>query len=223
MSASQYKVDNQARRTLAESVCVGSLCRVEQFDPAKMTVDVQPLSKVLDAGVYRLPPQIPGVPAALIRGGGFVQRPWYAAGDLGVLLYLDHDIDRIAEAGQECEPNTERNHAEEDAVFVGAFVPAVNPLTGLPEEALVSAVDGGEIYSAVKKDEIDIKVGGVRITIKKDVIEVKGNIQLTGNIAQTGNTAQTGRTDATGDVTAQGKSLAAHTHTGTHGETSGPH
>lgn len=202
----EYEVENQERRTLAGSIHVGALCRVETFDPAAMKVDVQPLSKMLDAGTYRTPPQVLGVPVALIRGGGFVLRPWYVKGDVGVLLYIDHDIDRIAEAGQECQPNTERNHSGDDAIFVGAFVPASNKLSGLPEEALVMATDGGSLY----------------IAIKKDIIEVKGNVKITGNIEHIGNTTQTGRTDVTEDVTASGKSLASHTHTCPDGSTSGP-
>lgn len=200
MNRTQYNYENQDKKAAIESVRVGGFCRVEKFDPVRMIVDVQPLSKALDGGVYRTPPQVLGVPVALIRGGGFVLRPWYVAGDVGVLVYMDHDIDRIMASGQECQPNTERNHSDEDAVFVGAFVPASNVLKGLPEEALVMATDGGEIY----------------IAIKKDGIKIKGDIELKGNITQTG------RTDVTDDVTAGGKSLAAHTHTGVHGETTPP-
>lgn len=200
MSKTQYELENQERKSLAESIRVCALCRVEKFDAGAMTVDVQPLSKVLDAGVYRTPPQVLNVPVSLIRGGGFVLRPWYVAGDVGVLVYADHDIDRIAEAGQECQPNTERNHGDEDAIFVGAFVPASNKLSGLPNDALVMATDGGGVYIAIKKDGIEIK----------------------GDITHTGNTTQTGRTDVTEDVTAQGKSLATHTHSCPDGGTSGP-
>ena len=92
----EYDLRDQERREQAANVRVGALCRVEKFDPAAMRVDVQPLSKALDAGVYRTQPQILSVPVALVRGGGFVLRPCYKSGDVGVLLYIDHDIDRIA-------------------------------------------------------------------------------------------------------------------------------
>lgn len=200
MSKNFYDLENQERKSLAESIKVGAMCRVEKFDPDAMTVDVQPLSKVLDGGVYRTPPQVIGVPVSLIRGGGFVLRPWYAAGDVGVIVYLDHDIDRIVEAGQECQPNTERNHSGEDAFFIGAFVPAYKKLTGLPAQSLVMATEGGNVYLAITQSGI----------------EIKGNMTITGNITQKG------RTDVTDDVTAQGKSLASHTHTCPHGGTSGP-
>lgn len=192
MRQDYYDLKNQENKKLAAGVHVGALCRVEKFDSAAMTVDVQPLSKALDAAVYRTQPPVLGVPVALIRGAGFVTRPWYKAGDVGVILYIDHDIDRIVASGEESQPNTERNHSGDDAVFVGAFVPATNPVKGLPDEALVMGTDTGSLY----------------IAIKKDVIEIKGDIR------HIGDTTQQGRTDVTVDVTAAGVSLVDHTHLG---------
>jgi hypothetical protein len=197
MSRTEQSVENQEQRTLAQSIHVGALCRVEEFDSAKMTVKVQPLSKALDGGVYRSPPPILNVPVAIIRGGGLILRPWYKSGDLGVLLFCDHDIDRIMEAGAEVQPNTERNHAEEDAVFVGAFTPASNPVTGLPSEAIVMAAEGGAVYVAVSKDKITFK----------------GPIEIIGDITHTG------KSTVSDDVVASGKSLKSHTHTDSMGGT----
>lgn len=82
-------------------------------------------------------------------------------------------IDRIAASGEESEPNTERNHSDEDAVFIGAFVPASNPLSGLPDNCLVMATEGGGIYVAVKQDKVEIK-GDVevqgKVKVRDDVI-----------------------------------------------------
>lgn len=170
MSRMSHSVENQERKEQTESVHVSALCRVDSFDPAKMTVNVQPLSKVLNGGVYRTQPPILNVPVSLVRGGGFVYRPWYQAGDVGIVVYLDHDIDRIVAAGQECQPNTERYHSSEDAVFIGAFAAASNPVNGLPENSLVMGTEGGDIYIA-------ISVGGIAI---------KGDITLIGNMTATG-------------------------------------
>ncbi len=167
MSRNSYSVENQEQKALLESVRVSAMCKVTAFDSAAMTVDVQPLSKVLDGGVYRTPPPVLGVPIAMIRGGGFFLRPWYKAGDVGIIVYADHDIDRIAEAGKECRPNTERNHGEEDAFFVGAFVPKSNPISGVPDEALVLSTEGGGVYIAVCKDKVKIKGN----------VEVEGTVQ----------------------------------------------
>ena len=208
MSRESYNVDNREQKSLLEGVRVSALCKVTKFDASTMTVDVQPLSKALDGGVYRTPPPVLGVPVAMIRGGGFFLRPWYKSGDVGVIVYADHDIDRIAEAGQECQPNTERNHGDEDGIFVGAFTPKSNPISGVPDDTLVMSTEGGSVYIALHHDHI----------------EIKGDIKHTGDIEQTGNKKQTGRTDVTEDVTAAGISLVHHTHTGdSGGSTSQPH
>lgn len=170
MSRESYNVENQESKALAEGVRVCALCKVEKFNAATMTVDVQPLSKALDGGVYRTPPPVLGVPVAMIRGGGFFLRPWYKAGDVGVLIYADHDIDRIAEAGQECQPNTERNHGDEDAIFLGAFIPKSKPVTGVPDEALVMATDGGGLQVCMEKDTITVKNGGTTAVFKDSSI-----------------------------------------------------
>lgn len=201
----ELDLEQRRRKEQAKNIQVGSLCRVEKFDAQAMTVDVQPLSKALDAGVYRSRPPINHVPVALIRGGGFVLRPWYKAGDVGVLVYMDHDIDRIMDSGQECEPNTERNHAEEDAVFIGAFVPSNNPVSGLPSESLVMATEGGGLYVAVKKSIIEIK---------GDVL-IKGNVEITENLGV--DKVATGVQDVVGN----GISLSKHVHAGCKSGTTG--
>lgn len=157
MSRESYNVDNREQKSLLEGVRVSALCKVTKFDASTMTVDVQPLSKALDGGVYRTPPPVLGVPVAMIRGGGFFLRPWYKSGDVGVIVYADHDIDRIAEAGQECQPNTERNHGDEDGIFVGAFIPKNNPVTGVPDESIVIATEGGNLQICMEKDKITVK------------------------------------------------------------------
>lgn len=139
--------------------------------------------------------RILSVPVALVRGGGFVLRPCYKSGDVGVLLYIDHDIDRIAASGEESEPNTERNHSDEDAVFIGAFVPSSNPLSGLPDNCLVMATEGGGIYVAVKQDKVEIKGD----------VEVQGKVKVRD------------------DVIAKTVSLVSHKHTDSrNGNTSAP-
>ena len=55
-----------------------------------------------------------------------------------------------------------------DAVFIGAFVPASNPLSGLPDNCLVMATEGGGIYVAVKQDKVEIK-GDVEVQGKVKV------------------------------------------------------
>ena len=68
---------------LRESICVAATVQVTAFDPAKMTVNVQPLSKHLENGKYESQPPILKVPVALTHCGGFIFRPWIKEGDIG--------------------------------------------------------------------------------------------------------------------------------------------
>lgn len=167
MSRESYNVDNRENKALLESVRVSALCKVTKFDASTMTVDVQPLSKALDGGVYRTPPPVLGVPVAMIRGGGFFLRPWYKSGDVGVIVYADHDIDRIAEAGQECQPNTERNHGDEDGIFVGAFVPKSNPISGVLDF---------DVYLGTDPDNLQME--NIRVDSRSKVVTDEGKVSI---------------------------------------------
>lgn len=195
-NSNQYKYEKQQQKSGAAAVNVAAVVKVTAFDPAKMTVDVQPLSKRLEGGNYTSQPPILGVPVACTKGGGFVFRPWYKAGDIGAVVYIDHDIDKAVAGGAETEPNTERNHSTSDAVFIGGIVPGNGPISGIPSAALALGTDDGSIYIAVT-------AGG---------IEVQGDVNIKGNVTITG-----------GDATADGISLKTHTHTGdSGGSTSSP-
>ena len=92
---------------------------------------------------------------------------------MGVVLYLDHDMDSTVSGAKEAQPLTERNHATTDAVFVGGIVAGGYTVQGLPSEALVLATDDGGVYVAVTKGGVQIK-GDVhvegQITASKDIV-----------------------------------------------------
>ena len=161
-------------RRLAESICVAAVVSVTAFDPTKMTVDVHPLSKHLQNGKYESQPPILSIPVACTRSGGFILRPWIKVGDVGVVVYLDHDMDSTVISGKEAQPLTERNHATTDAVFIGGIVAGSYTVQGLPSEALVLATDDGGVYIAVTKGGVQIKgdvhVEGQIITASKDIV-----------------------------------------------------
>lgn len=189
-----YEYQRIHDQKLAESVCVGAVVQVLKFDKKKMTVNVQPLSKHLENGNYESQPPILRIPVAVTRSGGFLFRPWYKPGDVGVVLYLDHDMDATVTGGKEATPLTERNHATTDAVFVGALVTGEYVVPdSIPDESIALAKEDGSAY----------------IALKNDGIEIKGNITLTGNITQAG------------DTIANGISLTQHTHTGDSGGSTG--
>lgn len=181
-------------RKLAESICVAATVTVLAFDPAKMTVNVQPLSKHLENGKYESQPPILAIPVACTRCGGFIIRPWIKEGDTGVVLYLDHDMDSTVTGGKEAKPLTERNHSTTDAIFVGGIVAGDYTVQGLPAESLALATEDGSIYVAVKK-------GG---------IEIKGDVTVLGKVT------------ASGDVLSENSvSGAHHTHPGDSGGRTG--
>lgn len=152
-----YKLQRIHDSKLAESICVAAVAQVLEFDPKKMTVNVQPLSKQLENGKYESQPPILKIPVAVTHSGGFIFRPWFKPGDTGIIVYLDHDMDATVTGGKEAVPLTERNHATTDAVFVGALVSGSYEVKGLPEESIALAKDDGTIYVAITKDTVKIK------------------------------------------------------------------
>jgi len=198
----QKQFEDAQKKAVRESVLVGCIAQVKAFNAKAMTVDVKPLSKDLQGGSYTSASAMLGIPVMCFRGGGLVVRPWYKEGDIGAVLYIDHDIDK-AMAGAECEPNTERNHSPEDGIFVGGLVPSGAPLEGLPDDAVVIGTADGSVYLAVSSKGIEIK----------------------GDITHKGNTDQEGETTISQELTVSGIPYTPHTHTSTApgSETSPPH
>ncbi len=181
----QYNYEEIHDRKLAESICVAATVKVLKFDKAKMTVNVQPLSKHLENGNYESPPPILQIPVGATRIGGFLFRPWIKEGDVGVVVYLDHDMDSTVTGGKEAKPLTERNHSTTDAIFIGGIVSGSYTVQGLPDEAHVIAKEDGAIYVAVTKDRVSIKNGGTTADFTADRIDMKTttvNITASGSV-----------------------------------------
>lgn len=189
-----YNYQRTHDQKLAESICVSAVVRVTAFDSAKMTVNVQPLSKHLENGKYESQPPILRIPVACTRSGGFILRPWIKVGDAGVVLYLDHDMDSTVTGGKEAAPLTERNHATTDAVFLGGIVSGSYTVSGVPNESLVLATEDGSVYVAVAKDGVTIS----------------GNVKVIGDVTATGNAKIGGNITATGDIFAEDRVSGAH-------------
>lgn len=167
-----YNYEQIHDRRLAGSICVAAIVQVTAFDPEKMTVNVQPMSKSLQNGKYESQPPILRVPVMCMRCGGFILRPWIKAGDMGFVVYLDHDMDSTVTGGKEAKPLTERNHATSDAVFVGGIVSGGYKVQGLPDESHVMAKDDGSIFVAVTPDKVLIKNQGTTAEFTADKIEM---------------------------------------------------
>jgi hypothetical protein len=169
-------------KTNRAAVNVAALVRVLSFDPNTMTVDVQPLSKYLEGGRWKTRPPTLGVPVAATANGGFVMRPWISAGDVGVVIYLDHDMDRVLETGRECVPNTERNHSIGDGVYIGGIVTANTPFKSIyPDNAFVIAADGGAASIALFKNNIRI-TGEVNVIGNLTINDINFNAHVHGDV-----------------------------------------
>jgi len=187
-SVNSYNYEEIHDRKLAESICVAATVSVLKFDKDKMTVNVQPLSRHLENGKYETPPPILQIPVAVTRIGGFILRPWIKEGDVGIVVYLDHDMDATVTGGKEATPLTERNHATTDAVFIGGIVSGDYMVKGLPDEAHVIAKEDGTIYVAVTKDQVKIKNEGTTADFNATSIEMKSTdmtITLAGKMVVT--------------------------------------
>lgn len=213
-----YEYQRAHDQRLMASVSVAATVQVMKFDKSKMTVNVQPLSKHLQNGNYESQPPILGIPVAVTRMGGFILRPWIKEGDVGLVVYLDHDLDSTVSGGKEAEPQTTRNHSTSDAVFIGGIVSGGYTVAGLPDESLCLATEDGSVYVAVKKGGIEIK-GDVSIDGK---LSVSKDAQIDGGFSANNGANVKGSITATGDVISEsGISGAHHTHTGCQGGSTG--
>lgn len=116
-----------------------------------MIVDVQPFSRWENEGNIETPPQILAVHVFCFCGGGFLLHSWYESGDVGVIIYIDHDIDNPIDSGDISGPNTNRQHSPEDAVFIGGVVSGKIKLDGIPKDAITLATIDGEKYISLNK------------------------------------------------------------------------
>ena len=208
MNTPQYRYEQQQKKKAAEAINVAQIVKVTAYDGAKQTVDVQPISKRLEQGTYQSQPPILGVPIVCDRGGGFAKKVAYKAGDIGLVVFCDHDIDNAVSSGTEGEPNTERNHSATDAIFIGGILPG-SASNSLPDGYAIGT-EGGSIYLVVKENGIEV-LGDTKVT---------GDITIIGDVAVTGDVTVIGSITATGDVTAGGISLKNHIHTCPDGQTS---
>ena len=182
----QFSYQQTHDRKLAENISVAATVKVIAFDKTKMTVNVQPLSKHLEHGKYESQPPILQVPVVCLRSGGFIFRPWIKVGDIGVILYIDHDIDSTVSGGKEAEPLTERNHSATDAVFLGAIVSGSYEVPDdLSETCHIIAKEDGTIYVAVTNEKVAVKNNDTTLDLNKDSIDLKTqtfNFEATGDM-----------------------------------------
>lgn len=138
------------RNNIIKSICVADLVKVIAFYPEDMTVDVKPVMRDKRNGQSISRPPILKVPVAMLGGAGLLIRPWYEAGDTGVIIYLDSGSDKALLTGQEDDPITPDRHTGQEAVFCGII--ATGGVHGLPKEGIV--IGNSETYIAVTDGQI---------------------------------------------------------------------
>lgn len=100
--------------------------RLESFDRATQTADVQPLLRrpLVESDTPTQLPVIPKVPIVFPRGGGFFFTLPLVQGDLVLLVFNEASIDRwFAGDGEPADAGDERLHDLGDAVAFAGFYP----------------------------------------------------------------------------------------------------
>lgn len=166
----QRAFEDAKDRALSAGLCVADIVKVISFNESAMRVDVLPLTRYPDEDSYQTKPQVLSVPVAMVCGGGFTFRPVYKTGDVGLVVYLDRDSDATIAGGSEADPNTERLHSGDDAVFIGGIQAGNRKPPQLPSGSLAMGTDDGSVF----------------LSIGKTGIEIKGNVTITGNFTTQG-------------------------------------
>lgn len=150
----EYSTRQAMQRKLAEEIHVADMVEVMEFYSDDMTVDVKPLVMAVREERFVSRPPILKVPVATLGSRDFFIRPWYKAGDVGLIIYLDYDSDNAFASGEETEPLTMGCHTGKDGIFIGGAMCGCSPLEGVPDEAI--AIGSGKNYLAVGKDGITV-------------------------------------------------------------------
>lgn len=150
----EYAIRQAMQRKAAEEIHVADLVQVMEFYPDDMTVDVKPLVMAVSEERFISRPPVLKVPVATLGSREFFIRPWYKAGDVGIIVYLDYDSDNAFASGEESEPLATGCHTGKDGIFMGGVMCGETFMEGIPEETI--AIGSGENYMAFGKDGITI-------------------------------------------------------------------
>lgn len=223
---------------------------VTAFDPAAMTVSVQPAvqGSVRDeSGRTRNQgmPLLVDVPVVFPCGGGFSLTYPVKAGDEALVVFASRCIDGWWQGGQVVPPPDSRMHDLSDGfAIIGPRSQAKRLDPPVDVENVQLRTDDGKASVTIKPDktvesrneQCSIILGptgamtveaSASLDLKAPQVTIEGNLTTTGTgggagaISMRGAVSLEGSLDATGDMTAEGKSVAHHTHPGDSGGTTG--
>lgn len=155
--------------------------RVIAYDRATNQAQVQPLIQFITTGTQNIArAQIASVPVFQYGGAGFVISFPIQTGDLGWIKANDRDISLFKKTMQESQPNTQRKHSFEDAVFIPDTM--LNGVT-IDEEDTNNAVFqnyAGTVKIALWSNLIKMIAPGVGIGVTPDanaIFDVQSTIK----------------------------------------------
>lgn len=139
------------------------------------------------------------------------------AGDQGVAVYFKQDSSGVQDGAKEAvAPGSFRNFDQSDGVVFSGVqnqAPTVWIELTQDEKVIIHAPQG----VTIETDETAEITAGEKVSITAPAIE------LNGAITSHGQNGGAGTMDINGTLTVDGINMNTHTHTGAHGETSGPH
>lgn len=223
---------------------------VTGFDPAAMTVSVQPAvqGSVRDESGKSNSVQMPllvDVPVVFVCGGGFSLTYPVKAGDEALVVFSSRCIDGWWQGGESTPPPSGRMHDLSDGMaIIGPRSQAKKLDPPVDTENVQLRTDDGKATLTMKPDyTIETKnpqasvtltpagiaeiKGNAEIKLSAPLITIEGNLNWTGAAGGAGKYAIKGKLDldgsltSTGDQVAEGKSTAHHTHPGDSGGTTG--
>jgi len=154
----KYTYEVARDKALMEQISVCEMVRVISVR-SDMSVDLQPLCHKLVNGTYIQQPPLLNVPTVAIAGGGYVFKPVYKTGDIGIVIYCDHDKDNFLMTGKDGRPNTLRLHDKSDAFFLG----------GITTGNLPSGLYFGNSGNFIQITDTGLKISG-DVTIDGNVV-----------------------------------------------------
>lgn len=136
--------------------------RIESYDAASQTADVQPMIKRYqeDAegeAIDELYPVIPGVPVAFPRGGGFKLTFPVAVGDFCALMFCESSTDNYmgGDGSSPSSPELFQRFDLTDAVAFLGWYPGGDLLEATDADDLVIGEDGGPVIH-IGGDEVNL-------------------------------------------------------------------
>lgn len=171
----RYALEQARKREVQKSICVAELAQVMEFYSDDMTVDVKPMVKAEQGDAFTERPPVLKIPVIMLGSAEIPVRPWYKAGDVGLIVYLDQDSDNVLLTGADSEPQTMGYHTGEHAVFVGTIL-CGEMMLEMPENPEEKAVSAGmpEQYITISEKEIKVKAAKKMSIESADEIDIKG-------------------------------------------------